>query len=101
MRGRPAEALEAAHIKGIIHRDLKPANVKVTPEGRVKVLDFGLAKAVWGGEGTQAPTQLATATFSATLAGHIVGTPGYMSPEQACGRSGPPDRHLGVRLLVI
>jgi serine/threonine protein kinase len=81
-----AEALEAAHGRGIIHRDLKPANVKVTPEGRVKVLDFGLAKAVWGIEEGQAPTQLATATFSGTLAGHIVGTPGYMSPEQACGR---------------
>jgi Tol biopolymer transport system component len=80
------DALEAAHRRGIIHRDLKPANVKVTPEGRVKVLDFGLAKAVWSGEGTQALTQLATATFSGTLAGHIVGTPGYMSPEQTCGR---------------
>jgi hypothetical protein len=52
----------------------------------VKVLDFGLAKAVWGIEESQAPTQLATATFSGTLAGHIVGTPGFMSPEQACGR---------------
>jgi serine/threonine protein kinase len=81
-----AEALEAAHCRGIIHRDLKPANVKVTPEGRVKVLDFGLAKAVWGIEEGQALTKLATATFSGTLAGHIVGTPGYMSPEQACAR---------------
>jgi eukaryotic-like serine/threonine-protein kinase len=81
-----AEALEAAHGKGIIHRDLKPANVKVTPEGRVKVLDFGLAKAVWGGADTPIPSELATATMSATLAGHILGTPPYMSPEQACGR---------------
>jgi serine/threonine protein kinase/Tol biopolymer transport system component len=81
-----AEALEAAHDKGIIHRDLKPANVKVTPQGRVKVLDFGLAKAVWVQEGDQDFSQRSTATGIETLAGHIVGTPGYMSPEQAHGR---------------
>jgi eukaryotic-like serine/threonine-protein kinase len=81
-----AEALEAAHAKGIIHRDLKPANVKVTPQGRVKVLDFGLAKAIWAAEGDKDLSQRATATGIETLAGHIVGTPGYMSPEQARGR---------------
>src|SRR6202049_3915127 len=81
-----AEALEAAHAKGIIHRDLKPANVKVTPEGRVKVLDFGLAKAIWGTEGDQDLSRLATMTGVETLAGRIVGTPGYMSPEQANGK---------------
>jgi len=81
-----AEALEAAHEKGIVHRDLKPANVKVTPQGRVKVLDFGLAKAVWGPERDQDLSQLATLTGVETVAGHIVGTPGYMSPEQARGR---------------
>src|SRR5271157_3660762 len=86
-----AEALEAAHGQGIIHRDLKPANVKVTGPasgypGRVKVLDFGLAKAIWGPEQNQDLSQSETMTGIETIAGHIVGTPGYMSPEQASGR---------------
>src|SRR5207302_6992113 len=81
-----AVALEAAHEKGIIHRDLKPANLKVTSEGRVKVLDFGLAKAISGLEARQDLSQLATTSGTETLAGHIVGTHGYMSPEQARGR---------------
>jgi serine/threonine protein kinase len=80
-----AEALEAAHANGIIHRDLKPSNVKVTPQGRVKVLDFGLAKAIWGPERNQDLSPAASANGSQSLPGHIVGTPGYMSPEQASG----------------
>src|SRR5579872_2402890 len=82
-----ALALEAAHEKGIIHRDLKPANVKVTPQGKVKVLDFGLAKAIWAAEANQDLSQSSGITGVETHAGHIVGTPGYMSPEQARGET--------------
>jgi hypothetical protein len=84
-----AEGLEAAHEAGVIHRDLKPANVRVTPDGKVKVLDFGLAK----------PMQVAGETRStdsvlSTEAGRLLGTPTYMAPEQARGK--PIDRRVDV-----
>ncbi len=82
-----AEALEAAHDKGVIHRDLKPANVKKSPEGKVKVLDFGLAKAMTG-EATGTDTANSpTITANFTRPGIIMGTAAYMSPEQARGKS--------------
>ena len=88
-----AEALEAAHEKGIIHRDLKPGNIKVTPEGVVKVLDFGLAKAVAERQ-TPSGADSPTLTMRATEAGLILGTAGYMSPEQAAGK--PVDRRADI-----
>jgi tetratricopeptide (TPR) repeat protein/predicted Ser/Thr protein kinase len=88
-----AEGLEAAHEKGVIHRDLKPANVKITPEGRVKVLDFGLAKALAGDQGVDL-TQGPTISAAATEPGMILGTPAYMSPEQARGK--PVDKRTDV-----
>jgi serine/threonine protein kinase len=95
-----AEALEAAHEKGIVHRDLKPANVKITPEGRVKVLDFGLAKLVAEeAHGLEQPRGAAVSnspTMSAlgTHAGVILGTAAYMAPEQARGR--PVDQRADI-----
>ncbi len=82
-----AEAMEAAHEKGIIHRDLKPANVKITPGGKVKVLDFGLAKALASDSGAYDTSHSPTLTAAgATRDGLILGTAAYMSPEQARGK---------------
>src|SRR5215472_2021538 len=82
------EALEAAHEKGIVHRDLKPANIKITPEGAVKVLDFGLAKiAEQAAAASGNPDESPTVAMGATIAGQIMGTAAYMSPEQARGKT--------------
>ena len=81
-----AEALEYAHERGIIHRDLKPANIKLTGDGQVKLLDFGLAKALEGETGAEDSQNSPTLTAAATRAGVLLGTAAYMAPEQARGK---------------
>jgi serine/threonine protein kinase len=80
-----SEALAAAHERGIVHRDLKPANIKLTPQNTVKVLDFGLAKAL-GTKASDTHASVMPTMASGSIVGTIVGTPGYMSPEQARGK---------------
>ncbi|MEP6995853.1 MAG: protein kinase, partial [Acidobacteriota bacterium] len=85
-----ADALDAAHAKGIVHRDLKPGNIQITPDGRVKVLDFGLAKSV----AVDTSAASCSPTVAATQQGTVLGTPAYMSPEQARGR--PADKRSDI-----
>jgi len=89
-----AEGLEGAHEKGIIHRDLKPANIKITPEGKVKILDFGLAKAFRNEAAGIDLSQSPTITDQMTHPGVIMGTAAYMSPEQAKGK--PADKRADI-----
>jgi len=79
------DALEAAHERDVVHRDLKPANIKLTPDGNVKVLDFGLAKAL-SGSGTEADASNSPTIMTGSMPGVVMGTAAYMSPEQARGR---------------
>jgi serine/threonine-protein kinase len=102
LRKQIGEALEAAHNAGVIHRDLKPANIKLTPGGAVKVLDFGLAKAIDSGPAIGSSSSLSLSptitTPAMTQIGFILGTAAYMSPEQAKGEGRRQARgHLGLR----
>jgi len=96
-----AQGLEAAHERGIIHRDLKPANIKITAEGQVKILDFGLAKAQEATEASPDMTRSPTLTAQMTQAGMILGTAAYMSPEQARGQEADPRSDIWALGVVL
>src|SRR5262249_46645797 len=89
-----ADALETAHEQGIVHRDLKPANIKLTADNKVKVLDFGLAKAIEKAPASTVVANSPTLSVLATQAGIVMGTAAYMSPEQAKG--GETDRRTDI-----
>jgi serine/threonine protein kinase len=94
-----ADALEAAHEKGVVHRDLKPGNIKVTSQGMIKVLDFGLAKHTSPARDGEVSEDSPTLSMTATQAGLILGTAAYMPPEQAKGK--PVDKRADIRPLTV
>jgi serine/threonine protein kinase len=94
-----AEGLEVAHEAGIVHRDLKPADVRITPEDVVKLLDFGLAKPIHAQSTAEGTSTAESGSFLVTEEGLLLGTPTYMSPEQARGK--PVDRRTDILAAIV